>query len=267
MKKLLFLLFVMASCSSGQGGMELSSDDSVNSTGSVSTQQQVSSQKYLISKGVIRSARTVEIFSRIEGQLLEVKLLEGQYVKNGQVLFNLDDLDLKAKVYLSESQVERAQMMYEEILIGQGYKRDALDFVPSNISSYAKIKSGLNISERELNINKKKLSYSTITASQSGVVTGISALSYSFVKPGQTLCKIIDPEKLIVEFNIFETELRRFEIGVEVEVRSIAFSDEPHRAVVISLGSVVDASGMIKVQAAIDDSHNLLPGMTADVII
>jgi len=269
MKKVLFLLLALASCSGGQGESELASDfvQTKDVQKTVAAQEQALSKKYLVSKGVILSESAVNVFSRIEGQLLEVKLLEGQKVRKGQVLFNLDDLDLRNKVYLSESQVEHAHFLYEEILIGQGYKRDSLGSVPETVSAYARVKSGLNVIQRELEINREKLSYAKILSPQDGVVTGVNVPSYSFVKPGETLCSIVDPDNLIVEFSILETELSRFTLGCEVEVRSIAYSDEPHRAVVISLDSVVDQSGMVKVLARIDDSRNLLPGMTADVSI
>lgn len=222
-------------------------------------------QKVLVSKGVILSANEVEVFSRIEGQLLDVKLLEGRTVRKGETLFNLDDWELAAKVQISRTAYEQASFRMTEILLGQGYKRDKLDEVPENIKEYARIKSGLNVSASELSYNQERLKKAVITAPVSGVVTLIKALPYSFVKPGETLCTIVDPANLIVRFSILETELRKFSVGTEVEVRSIAYPEMIHIASVRSIGTVVDESGMVEIEAVLSDSEKLLPGMTAMV--
>lgn len=223
------------------------------------------SQSVLVSKGVIRSANEVKVFSRIEGQLKDVKLLEGRVVRKGEVLFNLDDWELAAKVQISQTAYDQANFRMTEILLGQGYKREKLDEVPENIKEYARIKSGLNSCASELEYSRERLKRAVITAPVSGVVTLIKALPYSFVKPGETLCTIVDPSDLIVRFSILETELRKFSVGTTVEVRSIAYSEMLHLATVRSIGTVVDESGMVEIEAVLSDSENLLPGMTAMV--
>jgi len=219
----------------------------------------------LVSKGIIRSENEIRVYSRLVGQLNEVTLLEGRRVRKDEELFSLDDWELKDKVLLSESELERSKLKMEEILVSQGYKRDQFDQVPNKIVEYARIKSGMNVCERELEISKSKLSMASIRASVSGVITGVNAVSYAFVEPGETLCTIVDPSHLIVEFSILETELRKFKIGTKVEVRSIAYKEDVHYATVRSIGSVVGSDGMIKLEATIQDCSNLLPGMTAIV--
>lgn len=256
------LMALAASCSPHTGG---SASQPVQTQEPVREEAPAAEQKILVSKGVIRSASEVEVFSRIEGQLLDVNLLEGTRVRKGQVLFRLDDWDLKGKVSVSSTALEQAQLRMEEILVGQGYKRDNLQAVPEKTREYARIKSGVNACETELVINREKLERATVKAPVSGVITGVKALSYSFVEPGETLCTIVDPENLIVEFSILETELRKFSVGTEIEVRSIAYSEMPHKATIRSIGSVVDELGMIRIEATLSDSEKLLPGMTAIV--
>lgn len=231
------------------------------------TQEQAAQprQSILVSKGVIRSANEVKVFSRIEGQLKDVKLLEGRVVRKGEVLFNLDDWELAAKVQMSETAYEQANFRMTEILLGQGYKRDKLDEVPENIKEYARIKSGLNSCASDLEYSRERLRQAVITAPVSGVVTLIKALPYSFVNPGETLCTIVDSDNLIVCFSILETELRKFSVGTIVEVRPIAYSEMVHIATVRSIGTVVDESGMVEIEAVLSDSEKLLPGMTAMV--
>lgn len=222
-------------------------------------------EKVLVSKGIIRSAGEVNVFSRIEGQLLDVRLAEGQQVRKGEVLFSLDDWDLHGKVLLSESNLEQAQLRFEDILIGQGYKHDQFDAVPETVRRYALVKSGVNVAQRELEIYRARLQRCVITAPQNGIVTGIQPLPYSFVSPGETLCTIIDPDRLVVEFSVLETEIRRFGVGQSIDVRPLADNGAPYKAAIRSVGSVVDASGMVKIVADIESPAGLLPGMSAIV--
>jgi len=234
-------------------------------TPAADVRQNSGGQSMLVSKGVVRSENEIKVYSRLIGQLNEVKILEGRKVRKGEELFSLDDWELKNKVLLSESELERAKLRMEEILVSQGYKREQFSTVPAKIVEYARIKSGMNVCERELEISREKLSMASIKASVSGVVTGVNAVSFAFVEPGETLCTIVDPSHLIVEFSILETELRKFSIGTTVEVRSIAYNEAIHHATVRSIGSVVGKDGMIKVEASLQDCKNLLPGMTAIV--
>lgn len=229
------------------------------------TEVKAETGKILVSKGVIRSDNEISVFSRITGQLNEVRLMDGQKVVEGETLFTLDDQELRAKVELCEAELEQAKVMMEEILIGQGYRKDELDKVPAETASLAKIRSGCNVKEKELEIASKNLENARIKSPLSGVVANVQPTSYAFVSPGETLCKVVDTHKLVVEFSILETELRRFSIGSSVQISSVAYSEEVHEAVVRSIGSIVDEAGMIKVVAQLKDSGKLMPGMTAIV--
>jgi len=263
MKNILLVCILMGVVACKEAPKEIQTPSAVPQEQSLPRTGESSQPKLLVSKGIIRSDREVKVFSTMEGQLLDVKLLEGERVREGQVLFKLDSAELVGKVALSLSEFEQANLRMEEILIGQGYKRESLDKVPEDILRYARIKSGVNVRKTELQQNRNLLGRTVIRATQRGVITGIEALSYDFVKPGKTLCTIVDPDHLIVEFSILETELRRFEVGTRIDVRSIAFVDVPHEATVRSIGSVVDGEGMIKVEAVIADTRDLMPGMTA----
>src|SRR6266849_9307786 len=57
--------------------------------------------------GSVQSIATVMIKSRIDGQIKEVHFKEGQEVKEGDVLFTLDDRALRAQLAQSEATLER----------------------------------------------------------------------------------------------------------------------------------------------------------------
>lgn len=223
--------------------------------------------KILVSKGVIKSGREIAVYSRMTGQLKEVHLPAGGAVKKGDVIFNLEDDELKAAVELCEAELEQAQLNMESILIGQGYKRDELSDVPENIKRLAKIKSGCNVKEKQLEIARKKLGNTKIKAPTEGTVSGVTHGSYAYVQAGAILCKIIDTKHLVVVFSILETELTRFYVGKEIKILPISFINEECTATISSIGSSVNEAGMISVSAELDYNDKLLPGMTAIIKI
>jgi len=260
---ILALAILSTACAGGAQSQEQGGDN----TDTPQPQEAVApaASRILVSKGIIKSANEVEIFSRIEGQLMAFNLREGDWVRKGQLLFQLDDWDLKGKFQMSSSEFEQAKMRQEEILIGQGYKREEFDRVPQNVVQYARVKSGLNLSQDKLAYHKARLEQARITSPMQGIVVGVKPLPYAFVSAGETLCTVVDPNHLIVEFSILETELGKFAKGRQLEVVSLAFPDVKYSATVSNIGSVVDSNGMIIIRAAISDSKNLLPGMTAIV--
>lgn len=255
----LFILFAVASsCSNGSGESVQTASAAIAPQSKPQVQEDI-----LVSKGVIKSNKEIPVYSRITGQLNEVRLTDGQRVRKGELLFSLDDRELKAKVELTEAELEQAGLILEEILIGQGYRRDEFDRIPENIYNLAKVRSGYNVKEKELEIARSRYESAAIKAPLSGVIANVAPTSYAFVNPGETLCKIVDTEDLMVEFSILETEIRRFNIGDIVKVSSIAFSEQSHDAEVTTLGSIVNEAGMVLVQARITDTQGLMPGMTA----
>ena len=224
-------------------------------------------EKILVSKGIIKSANEITVYSRITGQLKEVRLIDGQSVRKGDILFTLEDDELLAAVELCEAELEQAQLSMEGILIGQGYKRDELNNVPEEIKRLAKVKSGCSVKEKELEIARKKLENARIKAPMGGVISNVTPTSYAYVNPGETLCKIVDTKHLIVEFSILETELMRFAAGHEIKILPISFVNEECPAIIRSIGSIVNEAGMITVTAELGYNDKLMPGMTAIIKI
>src|SRR5689334_8801137 len=74
--------------------------------------------------GTVQTIANVAIKSRIDGQIAEVKIRDGQYVKKGDTLFLLDSRAAEAQVHQMEGQLarDRAQLA--------NAKRDVDRFAP-----------------------------------------------------------------------------------------------------------------------------------------
>ena len=218
-------------------------------------------------KGTIQSVSEVAVTSRINEQIAMLSVEMGQRVHKGQVVVRLDRTSTEDKIMKGRAELERAEYQYQNILMGQGYKRGAFDQAPESIRELARVNSGYNTAKAALRQTEHQLSYCTIQAPISGVVTQLDAVLYATAVPGETLFRIVDTDHLKVCFDILENELQRFGKGTVITVTPISYPDDRHQARITAVSPVVEKSGMIHLEAALTPHPHLMPGMSAIVTL
>ena len=219
------------------------------------------------SKGTIESVSEVAVTSRINEQIVMLGVEMGQRVQKGQVVARLDRTATEDRIVKARAELERAEYQYQNILMGQGYKRGAFDQAPETIREMARINSGYNTAKAALRQMEHQLTYCTIQAPISGVVTQLNAVLYSAAVPGETLFRIVDTEHLKVCFDILENELQRFEKGTEVTVAPVSFIDDRHYARITAVSPVVEKNGVVHLEATLTPHPHLKPGMSAIIAL
>lgn len=218
---------------------------------------------HTVSKGMIESVTDVSVYSELSEQVMQMLFKEGDKVQKGQILLVLNDEKLRTQLVQAENQMKQAEFQYEEILIGQGYKRTEFDRVPENIKDLARLKSGYNTQKESLEQARRQYDKRIVKAPVSGTVTHVEVHQYDMLNGGTAVCHILDTEHLKVSFSILETELSRMALGTEVKVTAIAYPEVSHEATVTKISPVVEANGMVKLEAKLADADKLMPGMTA----
>ena len=214
------------------------------------------------SKGTVESISDVAVASRISEQIVMLGVEMGQRVQKGQVVVQLDKTAVEDKILNGRAELERAEYQYQNILIGQGYKRGAFDQAPENIREMARINSGYNTAKAALQQMERQLTYCTITAPISGVVTQLNAALYEMAAPGETLFRIVDTEHLKVCFDVLENELQPFDYGTEITVAPYAFLEDRHHASITAVSPVVEKNGVVHLEATLTPHPHLKPGMS-----
>ena len=218
-------------------------------------------------KGTIESVSEVAVASRINEQIVMLGVEMGQRVQKGQVVARLDRTATEDKIVKGRAELERAEYQYQNILMGQGYKRGAFDQAPETIREMARVNSGYNTAKAALRQLEHQLTYCTILAPISGVVTQLDAVLYATAVPGETLFRIVDTEHLKVCFDILENELHRFEKGNVITVTPISFPDDRHQARITAVSPMVEKNGMVHLEATLTPHPHLMPGMSAIVTL
>lgn len=211
---------------------------------------------YVFGNTHIEALREVEIIGRVQGLLQQLLVEEGDRVKKGQVLAELDKSELiisrrEAAARLENNRAihQRTLKMLEQQLISQ----EALDN-----SKYLYETAKTQLEQAELN-----LQYATITSPFSGVITSRLVDQGEMIRVSTVMFLLADMDKLLARVYVPEKELARISLGNRVRLESEMFPSETFGGLVEMISPVVDAAtGTVKVTVRVSENRDKLkPGM------
>ncbi len=234
--------------------------------------------------GIVESIATVVIKSRLDSQVTQQHIRDGQLVKQGDLLFTLDDRDLKAAIARDQAQVEKDQATadrtqldlerYQRLIATNAIAQQQVD--QANADHKVALAT-VEADKAQLRSDEIKLDYTTIKAPISGR-TGLI-----HVTPGN-LVSSSDPNGLVtitqvrpirVNFTMAERDLSLIRKAYITKPPAVVRVYAPGENEALASGelefldSAVDtASGTIAVKAKFaNEDFKLWPGMYVDVEI
>ena len=206
--------------------------------------------------GTANSNESVSITSRASNIVTAIHFSDGEMVKAGQVLVELDreqaDADLAAAAAAfdeSKSQYNRAR----ELLATRALSR----------SQYEQIEATMKTNEARVASAKSKLSDTYIRAPFSGGV-GMRRVSLgALINPGTVITTLDDISSIKVDFAVPESNVGRLRAGQSVTARTSAYPGRKFTGRVASVDSRVDSTTRaVTVRAIIANTDSALkPGM------
>jgi RND family efflux transporter MFP subunit len=235
--------------------------------------------------GWLRASAEVEVRSRVRGHIQKISFRDGDLVKQGQLLFELDPRPFQAAIEQSQAQVKvfEAQRVAAEkdlarnrILIAKNAVAQAdLDKIEADALSYAaKVAAAL----QEVEQNKLDLEYSRITAAIDGRIGRAQLTEGNLVNAGGTdpvLTTILALDPIYVYFNVDERSLQRYQKEGQQEranaplaslrEQKIPFrfaldTDQgfPHAGVLdFAENKIVPGTGTIQIRGVVDNKQRL----------
>jgi len=213
---------------------------------------------YVSSDDALIDGNRLSVSSKILGRIINLTVDEGDTVKQGQLLVQLDSTDLKAqeiqaratlnfaresinlsRVNLSKAQEDfnRAEKQYEEKIISEEdyqHTQKALEAAKAQLNiDQTKVET----SRAQLNVIKTELLNTSIYSPMSGVLGKRWVLSGDVVQPGQPIYTIFDLENIWVTAYLEETKLASIKIGDKVEISVDAYPDQNFSGKVFQIGS------------------------------
>lgn len=170
-------------------------------------------------------ANTVILTSRVSGYVTRVHVVEGQSVKQGDVLVDIDSKDYQSKTQQSENELASigarardAEVNYKRIqsLFDQGAVSEQ-----QRDSSYAVFQELIrkqSALKNQLELSKSGLSDTVIRAPSDGIIARKSAETGMLANPGTPLLGFVSSDSRWVVANFKETDLGRLKSGQKVKI-------------------------------------------------
>jgi multidrug efflux system membrane fusion protein len=237
--------------------------------------------------GTVQPIAAVMVKSRIDGEITQVHFEEGQEVKEGDLLFSLDNRAARAQLRQSEANLERdraqLQRFHQEVARQTGLARSGVasaQKLEDTMTSEAVFEATVRASEAAVETARVILNYTTIRAPITGRTGSVAFKRGNIVKAVDTaqvvlpLVVITQLRPIYVTFTIPErhlADLRAAQASGRLPV-TVTVPDKPQSPATGTLtfidNQVDAATGTISLKASFaNDDTRLWPGQFVNVTL
>ena len=286
------LVFVFSGCA------DKSANQVMNVKTAAAADQELEAKIQL--SGVLVPEKTVDISSKISGQVVSLSFEVGSAVKAGDVLMQLDTESLKAqllqaqasqlsaeaavqsvqnqastaKINLDAAQkdYDRTKMLYAAGAVPLSQMDDVTDKLDlarnqyKNASGPALNQANAAVSTAAANIKniQVQINYATVKSPSGGIVASRNADVGEVVSAGVPVMSIVDTKVLKMKSTVTQDELPLLSEGKEVDLTVDSYPDAEFKGVISSLGPIAVSTGEVfPVEISIKNNGSLKAGLSA----
>ncbi|GAA4844531.1 efflux RND transporter periplasmic adaptor subunit [Algivirga pacifica] len=225
-------------------------------------------ERQLLSNGKLKAYRNVALRFKETEPITKVHVRNGQRVAKGQLIAELDATQANLALERAKSNLEKAELNLLDYLIAFDPDIKTLEDtnkVSAEVLRTAKIRQGYDDAILEYNDAKRRVKDCKLFAPFTGVVANIKLEEGNY--PSGDFCNVIYSDRLKVEFQMMESELKDLALGQKVEVTPFALK-QGFSGKITEINPVISEKGMVGVTAVIVNEQNrLMEGMNASVVI
>lgn len=254
-------LFMSAAFISCNDGNQANQKDRIQSVYVTTPAQSPSSASHNYTSAV-EEGKSVNVSFKTGGQIKNLSVKEGDYVKKGQIIGRLDDVDYNLSVQQLEAQYN--QMTSEMKRLDEMFKRNNI-----SANDYEKAKSGYEQLKASLDMTRNKLAYTRLESPVSGYVTERFMEDGEMVGAGTPIYKILDNSSLETSVALPAAVYSRKDEIISCIGRSSTTGDADIPLEIISFVPDGDNNSLFRLRLAIPSSfkQKLMPGMNLSVKI
>lgn len=210
--------------------------------------------------GTLRARQAVALKPEVSGRITKLGFTDGQRVRRGQLLVQLDDALQAAQLQEAEAQegIARTQLQRNRELLAQS-------FVSPSVVDQAE--ATLKVAEAKVALAKAQLDRLQVRAPFDGVA-GIRLVNLGdYVKDGSDLVSVEDASTMWVDFRLPERFVPRLRLGQDVGMQLDALPGQEFKARIEALDAQLDTNGRsMLVRARVQgDTATLRSGLFARV--
>jgi membrane fusion protein, multidrug efflux system len=257
-------VLLLSACKQGAEGASEGSKDEESPPVPVETTAPVRGDIYATYSGTapIEALAEADVIAKVDGEVRELRVEEGDMVKKDQVMAILDGDRLRLELSETEARLRKMQRDYQRNKELQG----------KNLISegdFEKIRYEMEALEASYNLARLELDYTQIRAPIDGVVSERYLKLGNTIEAGDPVFRVTGFDPLVAYMFVPEREFRQIAANQPVQINIDALPGAPIIAKVTRISPVVDPdTGTFKITIELRGAeHRIKPGMFARMSI
>lgn len=212
--------------------------------------------------GIVEESVSVPVSFLTTGQVAKVYVTEGQKVKKGQLLAELDNSSYQNMYQMAFSKEKQAQDAYSRL--SELYKKGSLPEI-----KYIEIQTAVDQARSAAQIALKNLDDCKLYAPMDGVIGMRSIEPGMSVLPSVTMIKLVKIDKVFIKVPVPENELSKINVGHKATITITALDNELFKGIIEEKGVIANPlSHTYSIKIAVSNpEEKLKPGMVCKVAI
>ena len=215
--------------------------------------------------GIVEAVEYVKLAFRVNGQIIQLPVIEGQKVKKGQLIAAIDPRDIALQYAATKSAYETASAQVERNKRLLGRQAISVQEYEISVANYQKAKSTYELSGNNMRDTR-------LTAPFEGSIEKRLVENYQRVNAGEGVVQLVNTQKLRIKFTVPDDYLYLLR-AKDVKFK-VVFDSYPTEAFDARLEEYLDISTAgtgIPVTITIDDPHfdrtryDVKPGFTCKI--
>ena len=206
--------------------------------------------------GTAFANESVEITARVTKLVDRVLFDDGQTVKQGAILVDLESTEERAQLAQARASRSDAKLRFDRVA-------DLAKMGTESQSRYDEVRTALDAANAHVEEIEARLSDLRIRAPFAGVLGLREVSPGTLLKPGDRITTLDDVDRIKLDFSVPETFLSLLTPGLEVKTQVAAYPGREFTGRVAAVDSRVDPdTRAVRVRAEIDNQdHAIRPGM------
>jgi HlyD family secretion protein len=238
--------------------------------------------------GKVEAETDVNISADVMGRITNLPVVEGQHVKRGDLLVEIDRTQKEADVAQMRAALASARVNLEQAELNFGrqeplHERGGISDAEYDLAKTELDRARAAVAQAEANLARAEdqLAKCTIRAPISGTITtlnseeGENVIIGTMNNLGTVIMVISDLSKIVVKADVDETDIARLALAQDVKISLDAFPDTTFVGKVTDIGNAAKLTGVAQEQVTnfevtiliTDKVPNIKPGMNATVDI
>jgi multidrug efflux system membrane fusion protein len=226
--------------------------------------------------GTVEAFEKVQVTARVGGAVEKVRFSEGDEVKDGQVLVEIEPRRYQVAVQQARAAVARAQAQVADARAGLERREKAVAANPGLITGEeietfrTRVTSGqadVAAARAALDMAQLNLRDAYVRAPAAGIIETRTVATGQYLQPGAVLATLVRRDPLMLKFQVPELEARQLAVGSKVSFRVRAEETEHAATITHVAGAANEGSRLVAITAEIapGSARVLRPGVFAEV--